>query len=258
MREKSCDDIFKKPKSGFAFNEQIKNHARDKVYYDHHKEFYCNCDFLPVDNKRGSGKIDPTECGYIIKSDHIRGARLEWEHIVPASFFGNYKDSWKKYKEVCGEESLKGRDCARKTNLEFKMMEADLHNLVPAVGELNKDRSNIPYGIVSGEERKYGECDFEVSKGKSKFAEPADNIRGDIARTWLYMYMTYGNKTLATLTNQLSMFCQWFKDDPVNEWEIIRNSRIFSIQGNSNPYVDGTYKECLEVCGEIELSLYEL
>lgn len=36
-------------------------------------------------------------------------------------------------------------------------MEADLHNLTPAVGELNGDRSNLPYGIVKGEPREYGE-----------------------------------------------------------------------------------------------------
>jgi len=29
--------------------------------------------------------------------------------------------------------------------------EADMHNLVPAIGEINGDRSNYPYGNIRGE-----------------------------------------------------------------------------------------------------------
>ena len=39
-------------------------------------------------------------------------------------------------------------------------MEADLHNLVPAIGEINGDRSNFTFEHIDGEERVYGACDF--------------------------------------------------------------------------------------------------
>ncbi len=35
-------------------------------------------------------------------------------------------------------------------------MEADLHNLVPAVGEINGDRSNYRFGMISGERYRCG------------------------------------------------------------------------------------------------------
>ena len=34
--------------------------------------------------------------------------------------------------------------------------EADLHNLVPAIGEINGDRSNFIFSEIRGEERVYG------------------------------------------------------------------------------------------------------
>lgn len=61
-------------------------------------------------------------------------------------------------------------------------MEADLHNLVPAVGELNGDRSNYRMAVISGEDRTYGACDFEIDSSR-KVVEPMAETRGDIART---------------------------------------------------------------------------
>jgi deoxyribonuclease-1 len=67
-------------------------------------------------------------------------------------------------------------------------MEAELHNLVPSVGELNAARSNLPYGEVPGEPRGYGACDFEVAGG---VVEPAIEVRGDLARVYLAMDLWY-------------------------------------------------------------------
>jgi endonuclease I len=39
---------------------------------------------------------------------------------------------------------------------------SDLHNLMPALGELYGGRSNKPYGMVTGALRLYGSCDFEI------------------------------------------------------------------------------------------------
>lgn len=254
----NCGDIFNKPDEGYQFNTGLKQKARDEVYYDHLKTFYCECDFTPnIDGS--SGEIDASNCGYKIKHIPSRGIRVEWEHIVPASTFGQYRDAWSNHENpgFCGPNSGSGRDCARRLDDEFKMMEADLHNLVPAIGELNADRSNTTYGIVVGENREYGECDFEISDGSFKVTEPMDSIHGDIARIWLYMYMTYGAEALPTSEKDIQMFCDWLEEDPVSEWEVTRNARITDIQGNSNPYVDGMYNQCNEVCGEIELSTHE-
>lgn len=43
-------------------------------------------------------------------------------------------------------------------------MQADMQNLFPSVGEINEDRPNFKCGEIDGEERKYGQCDFEVGE----------------------------------------------------------------------------------------------
>jgi len=74
-------------------------------------------------------------------------------------------------------------------------MVSDLHNLVPSVGELNGDRSNLRFGMIPNEPRSYGLCDFEVDF-KDRRAEPPVNRQGDIARIYFYMRDQYGLRKL--------------------------------------------------------------
>ena len=259
MHNNNCSTIFKLPTHKFRFDTNLKKVARDQIYFDHTKTFYCGCNFFP--NAQGaSGVIEPLNCGYKIKnSNSNRGKNLEWEHIVPASAFGKHKNAWINHKkeEFCGIKSKSGRECARKFDDKFKMMEADLYNLVPEIGELNSERSDKLYGKIDGEKREYGECDFEISS-KSKLVEPAEHIQGNIARAWLYMYITYGPEMLPTSDKELKMFCDWHNYYPANNWEKIMDERITIIQGNLNPYIDGSFIEYQEICGVIKSSHDEL
>lgn len=258
MNDENCANVFKQPTQKLKFNQKLKKAARDEVYFNHTKTFYCDCDFTVANDNKV--EINTTLCSYVIKnSDSGRGKNLEWEHIVPASVFGKHIDSWAHHKNerFCGSDSKSGRDCSRKHDQKFMVMEADLHNLVPEIGKLNADRGNKPYGNIAGEAREYGKCDFEVST-ELKLVEPAEHIQGEIARTWLYMYMTYSPELVPTSNEDLQMFCDWHKKTPVSDWEKIRNERIAMIQGNSNPYVDGEFGECIEVCGTFKTNHDEL
>lgn len=221
-----------RPLKNFGSAKRI---ARDVIYSEHNIDFYCGCDYTP--RKTGSGGIiDASECGYTPRKNKARGKQLEWEHVVPAYYFGSKRTCWKKGNAKCVKTDgtpYKGRECCSRVDKTFKKIEADLHNLTPAVGELNGDRSNLPYGIVQGEPREYGECDFEIG-GTPKVTEPRDEVRGDAARIWLYMADTYGIK----LTDpQRQMFETWSEDDPVDQMEELRDVRIEAAQGNHNEYV---------------------
>jgi len=112
-------------------------------------------------------------------------------------------------------------------------MEADLYNLYPTIGEVNGLRSNFAMAILPGEPRDYGSCDVEI---KDKKIEPRPKIRGDIARTYLYMNWAYPDRLyISRRTNRL--FTTWDKIDPVDEWERERAEMIRKIQGNSNPFI---------------------
>ena len=202
---------------------KTKQTARDKVYFDHSVTKYCNC---PYESKGTSGGVVDTEsCGYDGSQAKYKNAItvLDWEHVVPASLTpARQMDCW-----VNGNRSQCERTSQAAKNIIF-----DLHNLVPAVGQANRIRSDSRYGIIQGEERKLGTCDFEWT---NELVEPSDVIRGDLARVWLYMNHKHN---VAISEDELLMFLKWSRIDPPSEWEFIRNTRVKEIQGNSNVFVD--------------------
>lgn len=214
--------------------DAAKKVARDSVYADRRIDLYCSCDYEPVG--ASGGVIDATRCGYVARRNEARGRRLEWEHIMPAWFFARTRACWRKGHAECVRSdgvAYKGRECCAKVDKTFRRIEADLHNLAPSVGELNGDRSNLPYGIVAGEPRAYGACDFEIG-GSPKATEPADAIRGDVARVWLYMAQTYD---VSLKPGVRAMFEEWSTADPPDNWERLRDDRINAAQGNRNPFL---------------------
>jgi len=199
---------------------QAKRMAAE-LYKGHEKTFYCGCKY----GYQGKKLVpDQSECGYeprvpITRSGkpNARAVRIEWEHVVPAYWFGHQRKCWQE-----------GGRKACKKDPEFSKMEADLMNLVPAIGELNGDRSNYRYGMIEGEARAYGKCDFEVDF-KGKRAEPPPEVRGDIARIYFYMRDKYG---LKMSKQQTQLMNAWDKGDPVSAEEAARVKRIKAVQGN--------------------------
>jgi deoxyribonuclease-1 len=210
--------------------QQAKRQAL-AIYADHRTTLYCGCAF-------GADRAVQWEsCGYEPRANPARAARIEWEHVVPARMFGAHRDCWNQ--RVCvkprGGKRFRGRACCTEADAEFLRMESDLQNLVPAVGEVNGDRSDFPYGEIAGEPRRYGKCDFEVDFAR-RVAEPGPAVRGDVARASLYMYYVYRGAIPFTSAD-LRKFERWHREDPPSEWERTRNRRIASIQGGGNPLV---------------------
>lgn len=129
------DEIFSVRGEKFSFGKS-KRLLATKVYPTHQKAFYSNCDYTIQEKK-----LIPIHqtCGFTYRKNKNRSERIEWEHVVPAWHFGHQLQCWQNG----------GRRNCRQTNIEFKQMEADMHNLVPAIGEINGDRSNYKYGTIS-------------------------------------------------------------------------------------------------------------
>jgi deoxyribonuclease I len=129
-----------------------------QVYTDHNVTFYCGCSY--------NGKtVDITSCGYVPLKDPNRARRVEWEHVVPAEAFGQAFREWREGHSACVDRrgrSFKGRNCAKKMAPPFRYMEGDLHNLQPAIGEVNGLRSNYSMAMIPGEKRAFGACDVEI------------------------------------------------------------------------------------------------
>ena len=61
------------------------------------------------------------------------------------------------------------KNCSK--NPAFAIMEGDLHNLFPAIGEVNGDRSNFRFQLWNGKPFQYGQCEMIVDF-KGKRAQP--------------------------------------------------------------------------------------
>lgn len=162
-------------------------------------------------------------------SHSAEGKAYNREHSFPKSWFGGEK----------------------------KPMYTDLFHLYPTDGYVNERRGNLPFGEVgtttytsSGGFSKVGPCKLDGYSGI--VFEPADEYKGDFARTYFYMVTAYedelpgwpgcdmldGTTYPSFETWVIHMLLRWHRLDPVSQKEIDRNNAVQSIQGNRNPFID--------------------
>jgi hypothetical protein len=100
----------------------------------------------------------------------------------------------------------------------------DIMHLRPANPSENSSRGNTAYGLSNG------------------YYDPGVSVRGDCARTVLYMYVRWGNTGNMWGTDgvmeSLDVLLEWMAEDPVDTWEMGRNDSVQSITGTRNVFVD--------------------
>ena len=227
----------------FSANESFSKSKKQlrKIYKGHQTTIYCDCKYNYKDKKN---MIDRESCGYIPRNIRTkkgkinqRARRIEWEHLIPAENFGRQFPCWREGNSKCVKKNgktYKGRKCCEKVNKKYRIMQADMHNLFPAVGELNADRKNFRFDFDIAKPQQYGECKFNVLF-KQKRAKVREEIRGVIARDYLYFNKRYKMKLSK---QEMRKFKAWNKQYPPNKWEIVRNKRISKKQGNRNTFID--------------------
>lgn len=142
---------------------------------------------------------------------------------------------------------------------------SDLHHLRPEDSSINSTRSNFTFGNVrnrlfsyrtaslSGREVLWYDAGY-FDHGCNGLVEVPDNVKGDVARILLYVYVTYSqpnltNNTTATgegnlrsdgrkVIESLDTLLDWCRMDPVDTWEMRRNDCVQALQGNRNVFID--------------------
>lgn len=191
-----------------------------EIYRHHPFTFYCGCRIV---TKNGIMKPELDSCGYETYTDPKRAKRIEWEHIVPASWLGNQLKCW----QHGGRSNCRGLP-------DFDRAEGDMHNLVPAIGEINAERGALRYADFSAKDNHHGHCSFIVSHDNPRAVQPAREVRGFIARAYLYMHDTYRFRMSSRDQRLMEI---WNEQYPVTSWECRRNELITTIQGKDNPYI---------------------
>ena len=157
------------------------------------------------------------------RKETVDGRKLSIEHVYP--------QSWVSKAMGCNSVSS-----CRKTNKKFNYAVADLHNMYPALRNVNSSRGNSLLSIIEGESWKYKDCDFERIKGMT---EPREIARGNLARSILYMSSEYN---LPIPEEMISIVSEWDKNDPVSTHELRRNNIIYKLQSTKNKHIRFLYK----------------
>lgn len=123
---------------------------------------------------------------------------------------------------------------------------ADLHHIRPSDNRVNSNRGNLKYGEVTGGKTSTGGNAASGIVGgyyNGSYFEPLDNVKGDVARICLYMYVRYGasHSKCSSITNvfqSVDVLLDWCESDPVDTWEMGRNEVVAAKQGNRNVFID--------------------
>ena len=125
---------------------------------------------------------------------------------------------------------------------------ADLHHVRPADSSANFSRNNKLYGES---EPTTGTTYTNPAMGKipagtynSTYFEPLDEVKGDVARICLYVYVRWGSEypgycdDITNVFESVDVLLEWCALDPVDTWEMGRNEVVEAIQGNRNVFID--------------------
>ena len=176
---------------------------------------------------------DETDNNLLIYSDKTTNSNISREHVWPKSRASFYQSGGG----------------------------SDLHHLRPEDSGVNSARSNYTMGNVRGAISGYttysygGNTVLYLAKSNDR-VEVNDNIKGDVARIFLYVYVRWGEPNLFENTpnpvigsgddenngkkviESLDTLLQWCEMDPVDEWEMRRNDLCQDVQGNRNIFID--------------------
>jgi deoxyribonuclease-1 len=157
--------------------------------------------------------------------------KLFWEEVYPNGGWTLYcGERFENHRNVVIDEiyakewAMRHLQCqsleqCRTENAKFSRIEADLHNMYPALDNVAKARADYPFGPIAGEFRDFFECNFEYD-ARDHVAEPRAVAQGNIARAILARVL------------------EWNRDDPPSKDEIRRNDIIEKLQGTRNPFID--------------------
>ncbi len=183
--------------------------------------FYCGCNYKGAVRpslslkKAYYYKVDTQACGFEAPIGHDNpdwSKEIEIEHLFTSHALGKDLPCWKKG----------GRDECVANSAVYNERASDLRNLVPAIKLVNRDRLNYKFSDLPGEPTDYGSCGLEIDK-RNRLVEPSDDVKGDIARGYLYMSDRY---SVPITASEEAMYNRWAKLDPMDAKESNRLKRI--------------------------------
>lgn len=226
-------------KSGETLKNTLFNIIRPhtQLQYSLMWTYYHQADVKPNTNNEVVWDMYSNDTYYF--SSYANGSTrgMNREHSVPKSWWGNSGSS---------DDAIMSFEAG-----------SDLMHLYPSDGAANTAKNYYPLGHVAQSTFDNGSCKVGYPEtgegGGAQFVfEPADEYKGDFARTYFYMatcyqdytwkyqymYLNKANSYLSLKPWAYNMLLDWARKDPVSQKEIDRNEVVYRLQGNRNPFID--------------------
>lgn len=145
-------------------------------------------------------------------------------HLVPDNEVINIEHTWPQSRFT------------RKYPEDFQ--KSDMHHLFPTDSQMNSVRSSYPFGLVNHDTKNLKCKTVRIGNpvGSSAIVfEPPPHHRGNVARALFYFALRYD---MVIDPAQEAFLRAWNQQDPVDKEEADRNDKIYSLQGNRNPFID--------------------
>lgn len=194
----------------YATYEDARRIFWKKLYPDGGTELYCGISF---DADRVSA---------------VPGEKLSVEHVFPADAIAET------------EPGCTNRTC-QVGRVQRAM--ADLQNLWPALQKVNSSRGRVRFGMLPQTVKpRFPEfCpSFRRGIGTQAVVEPRDEVKGDVARSLVYMHFVYG-LPLEDAVSDRDLLLDWMAMDPPDNDEVRRNALIDRLQGTANPLLESAF-----------------
>lgn len=125
---------------------------------------------------------------------------------------------------------------------------SDLHHIFPSDTRTNGLRSSFDFGMIDNQ----ATGSLLGTKGAKPLFQVRPERRGDVARAHFYLVARYqndaelgvvfdddDNTSNGSINDREELVLRaWHAEDPVDDMERLRNSRVEAFQGNRNPFVD--------------------
>ena len=134
------------------------------------KTLYCGCFF---DKQK---QVYPNICDLSSERKRIKDERkiLKWVHAIPRSAFASSMSCWKQ--SICTRldgSKFKGAECCSNLSPKYKLMESDMHNLIPTfdwfLETKNDSYESVHWGGMA--ESKYGWMEVSYQKNLLSWLE---------------------------------------------------------------------------------------
>ena len=189
-----------------------QNNAPQSALYSALKSFMTGKQTYQTSYKATRELYRYTDC---LRSDYSKISSFYSGTMLNGNWDGG--DTWNREHTWPNSKGLGGND------------ENDIMMLRPTAKSENFSRGNKAYGSGSG------------------YYDPGTDVRGDVARIFLYVYTRWGNTSgngqytawgSSGVIQSLDVLLDWMEEDPVDTWEMGRNDAVQSITGTRNVFVD--------------------